>query len=204
MRKNRFRVALIASALVSTTAPAWGQDAADRGKTLVDAQCNSCHALTARVGSGYTKEGWNTVMRMMTNHGVKLSAEDVPAMTAYLVKTFPVKPRPPAVLIPGPTKVTMKAWQAATPGARPHDPLAAKDGSLWYTGQMVNALGRVDPKALPDNARRPRAVLDRLDPAQDQFGPRLSDGQGAHTPYIGCSARALTNMREPSLIILGS
>lgn len=146
MRKNRFRVALIASALVSTTAPAWGQDAADRGKTLVDAQCNSCHALTARVGSGYTKEGWNTVMRMMTNHGVKISAEDLPAMTAYLVKTFPVKPRPPAVLIPGPTKVTMKAWQAATPGARPHDPLAAKDGSLWYTGQMVNALGRVDPK----------------------------------------------------------
>src|SRR5437879_11739472 len=40
----------------------------------------------------------------------------------------------------------MRAWQAATPGSRPHDPLAARDGSLWYTGQMANVLGRVDPK----------------------------------------------------------
>lgn len=36
--------------------------------------------------------------------------------------------------------------QATTPGSRPHDPLAARDGSLWYTGQMANVLGRVDPK----------------------------------------------------------
>ena len=37
-------------------------------------------------------------------------------------------------------------WQAPTPGSRPHDPLAASDGSLWYTGQLANVLGRVDPK----------------------------------------------------------
>ena len=147
MSKNGFRSSLIASALLCVSPLAWGQDTAERGKALVDAQCNSCHALSARVGSGYTQEGWNTVMRMMTNHGVNISAADMPVMTEYLVKSFPVKPRPEAVLVPGPVKVSMKAWKAATPGARPHDPLAARDGSLWYTGQMVNALGRVDPKS---------------------------------------------------------
>jgi len=33
-----------------------------------------------------------------------------------------------------------------TPGSRPHDPPATADGSIWYTGQMNNVLGRLDPK----------------------------------------------------------
>jgi virginiamycin B lyase len=139
------RLSVIALAL-SLALPAWSQDIADHGKAIVDATCSTCHPLAARVGSGYTPEGWDTVLRMMTNHGVQLSAEQLPAVKAYLVKTYPVKDRPDAVIVPGPVKVSMKAWQAATPGSRPHDPLAARDGSLWYTGQMVNALGRVDPK----------------------------------------------------------
>jgi virginiamycin B lyase len=126
--------------------PAWAQNAEDKGKQLVDATCNTCHPLAARVGSGYTPEGWDTVLRMMTNHGAPIAQDQLPAMKAYLVKTYPVKGRAAAVLVPGPAKVSMKAWKAATPGARPHDPLAAKDGSLWYTGQMANVLGRVDPK----------------------------------------------------------
>jgi virginiamycin B lyase len=67
-------------------------------------------------------------------------------LKAHLVKTYPVKGRPDAVIVNGPLKVSMKAWPVPTPGSRPHDPLAAKDGSLWYTGQMTSALGRVDPK----------------------------------------------------------
>jgi virginiamycin B lyase len=126
--------------------PAWAQDVEDKGKQIVEATCNTCHPLAARVGSGYTPEGWDTVLRMMTNHGAPVQPDQLPAMKAYLVKTYPVKGRPAAVLVPGPAKVSMKAWKAATPGARPHDPLAAKDGSLWYTGQMANVLGRVDPK----------------------------------------------------------
>lgn len=139
------RLSLIACA-VSFALPAWPQDAADPGKALVDAQCNTCHPLSARVGSGYTPEEWETVLRMMTNHGAPISAEQLPAIKSYLVKTYPVKGRPDAVIVPGPVKVSMKAWPVATPGSRPHDPLAARDGSIWYTGQMVNALGRLDPK----------------------------------------------------------
>src|SRR3989441_889592 len=138
----------IAAALLCSVLPAWAQkDMPDAsGKALVDAQCNSCHALTARTGSGYTPEDWKTVMRMMMNHGVNIAPDQLGPMTDYLAKTFPVTGRPAAVLVPGPVKVSMKAWQATTPGSRPHDPLAARDGSLWYTGQMANVLGRVDPK----------------------------------------------------------
>ena len=50
------------------------------------------------------------------------------------------------MVIPGPANVSFKEWQVPTPGSRPHDPLAARDGSLWYTGQLANVLGRVDPK----------------------------------------------------------
>jgi virginiamycin B lyase len=33
-----------------------------------------------------------------------------------------------------------------TPDSHPHDPALAPDGALWYTGQMSNTLGRLDPK----------------------------------------------------------
>jgi len=145
-RLSTIKPPLFAAVFAALAAPAWSQDAANPGKAMVDAQCNSCHPLGARVGTGYTEEGWKTVLRMMTNHGVSIGPEQMPAMLDYLAKTYPVKGRPDAVLVPGPAKVSMKAWPAKTPGSRPHDPLAARDGSLWYTGQMVNALGRVDPK----------------------------------------------------------
>jgi virginiamycin B lyase len=138
---------LIAAILLSWTLAARAQSStADKGKQLVDTHCNSCHALTARTGSGYDAKGWRTVMRMMTNHGVALKKGEIGPMTEYLIKTFPVKDRPAASVIKGPLKVSMKIYKAPTPGSRPHDPLAARDGSLWYTGQMANVLGRVDPK----------------------------------------------------------
>src|SRR2546426_759439 len=144
---NHRRSTLLASALLSFAVPSWSQDVADRGKAMVDAQCNSCHPIGARVGSGYTLEGWKTVMRMMTNHGVAIPPDQIGPMTDYLAKTYPVKGRPDAVVVPGPVKVSMKAWQAATPGSRPHDPMAARDGSLWDSRQMANVLGRLDPKS---------------------------------------------------------
>src|SRR5215472_5119726 len=117
-----------------------------KGKELVAAQCNSCHTFYSRVGAGYTSEGWVTVMRMMTNHGLSLPADQLATMTQYLSANFPEKGKPAGVVVAGPAKVSMQAWKVPTPGSRPHDPLAASDGSLWYTGQMANVLGRVDPK----------------------------------------------------------
>jgi virginiamycin B lyase len=138
----------MSAALLCFALPAGAQKSSsdDKGKQMVDAMCNSCHPLTARTGSGYDAQGWRTVMRMMMNQGVAVPKDQVGPMTQYLTKAFPVKGRPDAAVIKGPLKVSMKIYKAPTPGSRPHDPLAARDGSLWYTGQMANVLGRVDPK----------------------------------------------------------
>ncbi len=42
--------------------------------------------------------------------------------------------------------VDIKEYTVPTPKSRPHDPALAPDGSLWYTGQAANKLGRLDPK----------------------------------------------------------
>jgi virginiamycin B lyase len=46
----------------------------------------------------------------------------------------------------GELNVVIKEYDVPTPQSRPHDPAVAPDGSLWYTGQMANKLGRLDPK----------------------------------------------------------
>src|SRR5437762_10017005 len=137
---------ILTAALLCSGLPAMGQQLPDGpGKELAEANCNICHTLLSRVGSGYTANGWNTVLRMMTNQGAQLPADQVEPLKAYLIRSFPEKGKPDGVVIPGPAEVSFKEWQAPTPGSRPHHPLAASDGSLWYTGQLANVLGRVDP-----------------------------------------------------------
>src|ERR1700756_3292695 len=46
----------------------------------------------------------------------------------------------------GTLNVQIQEYEVPTPDSRPHDPALAPDGSLWYTGQGVNKLGRLDPK----------------------------------------------------------
>jgi hypothetical protein len=46
----------------------------------------------------------------------------------------------------GMLNVQIQEYEVPTPKSRPHDPALAPDGSLWYTGQGANKLGRLDPK----------------------------------------------------------
>ncbi|MFL5312925.1 MAG: hypothetical protein ACJ79H_21030 [Myxococcales bacterium] len=147
MRKN-LALSLIAAALLCAALPTWGEELPEgEGKEMVASTCTGCHTFASRVGAGYTADGWHTVMRMMLNHGVPIPPGQLGTITEYLIKNFPEKPKPVGVVVPGPAKVSMQEWQVPTPGSRPHDPLAARDGSLWYTGQMANVLGRIDPKS---------------------------------------------------------
>src|SRR5215471_3030095 len=50
-----------------------------------------------------------------------------------------------AFLISAAAKVSIREFDVPTPNSRPHDPAVAPDGSLWYTGQAANKLGRLDP-----------------------------------------------------------
>ena len=43
--------------------------------------------------------------------------------------------------------VTIREYDVPTPNSRPHDPAVAPDGALWYTGQLANTLGRLDPRS---------------------------------------------------------
>jgi virginiamycin B lyase len=143
---SRKSCAALTAAMLSFALPAKAQQLPDGpGKELAEANCNSCHTLLSRVGSGYTANGWNTVLRMMINQGAPLTADQAEPLKAYLIKSFPEKGKPGGVVIPGPAEVSFKEWQVPTPGSRPHDPLATKDGSLWFTGQLANVLGRLNP-----------------------------------------------------------
>jgi virginiamycin B lyase len=149
-RPTRFVAAppLLAAALCAIT-PAMAQQAGPNfpdgpGKSEVLGICGGCHDLN-RLTAGYTPEGWQTVIRMMQNFGAPIPPDQAAIITDYVIKSFPEKPRPAAVLISGPVAATIKEWPVATPGSRPHDPLAAHDGALWYSGQLANVLGRLDP-----------------------------------------------------------
>jgi virginiamycin B lyase len=116
------------------------------GKKAVETFCVQCHELTQVTRAGYSEEGWRNNIRMMINVGAALPEDQVDMLTRYLATNFPEKPKPDAVLIPGSIKVSIQEWTVPTPGSRPHDPLVAPDGSLWYTGQFANVLGRLDPR----------------------------------------------------------
>jgi virginiamycin B lyase len=142
---------LLLSAMVVLWAPAAHAQYTEKewpegpSKQRFVATCNGCHDIN-RVRIGYTPEGWLTVVRMMQNMSAPVPPEEWGAMTDYLMKNFPERKRPPAVLIDGPAKVNIEMWDVPTQGSRPHDPMAARDGSIWWSGQLVNKLGRVDPK----------------------------------------------------------
>jgi virginiamycin B lyase len=136
----------ITAVLLCSVFAAYGQEFPDGpGKKTVTTVCGNCHDIN-RLRVGYTPEGWRTVVRMMQNMEAPVPEEEWPVVTQYLIKNFPERPRPAAAVIPGPVEVSIKEWTVPTPGSRPHDPMAARDGSIWYTGQLANVLGRLDPK----------------------------------------------------------
>jgi virginiamycin B lyase len=109
------------------------------------AVCGGCHDIN-RARAGYTPQGWNTLVAMMQNVDTPVPPEQWPTLAAYLMKSFPERPRPPAATVEGPAQVSIRMWAVPTLGSRPHDPLATKDGAIWWTGQLANKLGRLDPK----------------------------------------------------------
>ena len=114
------------------------------GKEMVSTTCSTCHALNFITNSfGFTAAEWEDLIGTM----VTLPAGQKTQIVNYLATNFPEKPTTPkARIIPGPVQVTIKEWQAPTLGQRPHDPLWARDGKLWWTGQYASRVGYVDTK----------------------------------------------------------
>ena len=151
MSKQSLGLLVAAAAFVCTVLPVSGQRGGGApivlpegpGQELVSTQCSRCHGLNMITGSwGYTKQGWQDLFSSM----VLLPRDSADSAAAYLAAHFPEKPRPKSVVIPGDVKVNIKEWLAPSLGSRPHDPLAAADGTIYWTGMWASVIGHVDPK----------------------------------------------------------
>jgi virginiamycin B lyase len=119
---------------------------AGNGRDVVQSACVGCHTLrTISNSSGFTADGWQQELSRMIASGAKVPPDQVPTVVEYLASNFPKQPTPRAVILPGSEKVSFQEWDLHRPGVFPHDPLAAPDDSIWYTGFRANLLGRVDP-----------------------------------------------------------
>ena len=70
--------------------------------------------------------------------------------------------RKTGTVAPTSVRVSFEEWTVPTPRSFPHDPLAAADGTIWYTGQMASTLGGwIRRRVLSKNIgrRRPTRVL---------------------------------------------
>jgi virginiamycin B lyase len=135
------------------------------GKQTVQVVCSYCHTLDRVTETRLTPQEWKDLVNLMVVYGAPLRPADVAVVTDYLTKNFKGEPKPKGVVIPGPVQASIKEWVLPTPGTRPHDPAVAPDGSIWYTGQASDLLGR-------------------LDPATSQFKEyKLQTGKSAKQPY---------------------
>jgi virginiamycin B lyase len=115
------------------------------GKEILERACAGCHDLGRMLHAGYSANDWRTVLRMMKNVGAQISGSQLETLATYLAENFPEESKPQSAIVPGRARVSFKEWTTPTPGSRPHDPLATLDGTIWYTGQMANTLGHIDP-----------------------------------------------------------
>ena len=111
-------------------------------KKLVQDNCTVCHNLRNIVNSNKSAEDWDNTVNMMMSAGAPITREQGNEIRDYLIASFPEKPRPKPAAINGPVQIKFREWSLPTPGERPHDPLAMPDGSLWWSGQFANRLGR--------------------------------------------------------------
>ena len=126
--------------------------------------------------------------------------------------------------------VVIDEWTVPV-GSRPHDPAVASDGSIWYTGQRANTLGRLDPTtasvteyALPTLNSGPHGLvpdaaghiwytgntarlIGRLDPTTGdvrEFAMPDARARDPHTPVLDAagSAGGAGQNRRPRLPLL--
>jgi virginiamycin B lyase len=133
-------------AVAQETGPA-GQISLPEGaaKQTVETACKGCHGLERITSANHSPAEWRNVINMMVAAGLQLTPAQKQTITQYLIEKFPGRPKPAPVALAGPAQVSFREWQVPTQGSRPHDPLATADGAIWYTGQMANLLGRLDP-----------------------------------------------------------
>lgn len=105
--------------------------------------CGACHRTSLiDNSSGYDRDGWRALIATM------IDLEGTPELgqiTGYLATHFPPRPDRAPTLVEGELTIAFEEWVAPTPGQRTRDPAEAPDGSIWWTGQWADLVGRLDP-----------------------------------------------------------
>jgi virginiamycin B lyase len=145
-------------------AKASGLPAGD-GVELVEAMCTACHNLNPVINSmGYSPEDWRELIATMIDLE---GTEELDEIVAYLGENLPPSDNRAPNLIEGDIEITFTEWVSPTPGQRTRDPIEAPDGSIWWTGQWADLVGRIDPATgemeefmLPPGARAHTVTAD--------------------------------------------
>jgi len=157
MPRPILRAALLATAVAIPGTAAALPDGPGRG--TVEAVCTTCHRTNLiERSSGYDRPQWDTLI------GTMMDLSDDPdtreAVLDYLAQAFPPSGNRAATPVDGPLELRIEAWKVPTLGQRSRDPVEAPDGSIWWVGQWLDILGRLDPAtgameefALPAGAR---------------------------------------------------
>src|SRR5438045_9497992 len=93
----------------------WKEYPVEAEQQMVTASCGACHDIN-QILVGYTPESWRTVIRTMQNVETPVPADQWATVTDYLVKNFPERARPSAVVVPGPVEAAIKEWPVPTAG----------------------------------------------------------------------------------------
>jgi virginiamycin B lyase len=139
-------IPVAAAVLLVGVIPAGAQQFPDGpGKPILEEKCSVCHAPTQVMIVGRTAAEWDDIVHQMIDLGADVPAAQAQTLVDYLAKNWPPKTASAAPIVSGNTFLDIQEWEVPTPDSRPHDPLAASDGSIWYTGMNANVLGRFDP-----------------------------------------------------------
>lgn len=129
------------------------------GSDLIAEVCTGCHRISIITrSSGYSRDGWEALIASMVD--LSGDVDSKAQILDYLAAHFPPNETRAATLVDGPLEIAFEEWVTPTLGQRTRDPVEAPDGTIWWVGQGISILGRIDPQTggmkeypLPADAR---------------------------------------------------
>ncbi len=195
------------------------------GKDLVESVCSSCHGTRViERSSGYSREDWRALVATMVDlSGIPEIETEV---MDYLASAFPPSDNRAATPVSGPIEIKLEEWLVPTLGQRSRDPVEAPDGKIWWVGQWLDILGRLDPETgkmdefpLPAGARphsvtigpdgmawytgNRNATIGRFDPSTEkitEFAMPNPDARDPHTAEFDASGRLWFSLQSSNMI----
>lgn len=116
------------------------------GRDLVESVCSSCHGTNLiERSSGYTRDDWQFLASTMVD--LSHNPEARKQILDYLAAYFPPSDNRAATAVDGPLAIHFEQWQVPTLGQRSRDPVEDPDGNIWWVGQGLDILGRLNPSS---------------------------------------------------------